>query len=176
MSLHRSIHPSLCSASNVLAVALLAGAVCAVDLNAQQSASSPANAAQPSSGKVPAKTAPKQSEPAAGMVVFIDPATGKIRQPDAAEIGTLTGTSPRIVVNSVAPPAEPVMFNGPGGAVGVKLGDDSLSYMVVTKTPDAKLAEDCVTGDKAAAALLSKRATPKTTSAPKKAAGVLDEK
>ena len=41
----------------------------------------------------------------------------------------------------------PIMFHGPGGSVGVRLGDDSLSYMVVTKTPDGKLAEDCVTGD-----------------------------
>ena len=68
------------------------------------------------------------------------------------------------------------MISGPGGAVGVMLGDDSLSYMVVTKTPGGKLADDCVTGDKSAAAVLSKGVTPKTTPAPKKNAGVLDDK
>jgi hypothetical protein len=48
--------------------------------------------------------------------------------------------------------------------------------MVVTKTPDGKLVEDCVTGDKAAAALVSKGATPKTTAAPKSAKEALDDK
>jgi hypothetical protein len=44
------------------------------------------------------------------------------------------------------------MIQGPGGAVGAMLGEDSLTYMVVTAAPDGKLAMDCVTGDKAAAA------------------------
>jgi len=85
--------------------------------------------------------------PAGGVVVFIDPATGKIRQPDASEIGGLVppaGPAPKALA--------PALIQGPGGAVGVRLGEDSLAYMVVTAAPDGKLATDCVTGDKAAAA------------------------
>ena len=55
------------------------------------------------------------------------------------------------------------------------LGDDFFSYMVVTRTPDGKLADDCVTGDKAAAACCLKASRP-STPAPKKNAGVLDDK
>jgi hypothetical protein len=178
----------------MLAVSLLAAAVCAVDADAQhaqQPPKAPATAAPAASGKEPAKTtpqaAPQQAAPAGGVVVFIDPDTGQIRQPDAAEIGTLSdpliGTtapanasgadSPAMLRRPVAKP--PIMVHGPGNSVGVKLGDDSLSYMVVTKTPDGKLAEDCVTGDTAAGALVSKGVTPKTA-APKKAKEVLDDK
>jgi hypothetical protein len=112
------------------------------------------------------------------MVVFVDPVTGQIRQPDAAEIGALTGagnSNARTGLSAPAP-APLTMINGPGGAVGVRLGDDSLSYMVVTRTPDSKLVEDCLTGEKAASAVVSKGVTPKTTAAPKKNVGVLDDK
>jgi len=170
----------------ILAIATLAAAVCAV-ADAQQPAGAPANATQASTGTAPAKTTPQatpqQPAPAGGLVVFIDPATGKIRQPDAEEIGTLTGTSASGsagVGNAPAmarrPVARPTTFRGPGGAVGIKLGDDSLSYMVVTRTPDGKLAEACVTGDKAAADLVSKGVTSKTKTPPAETKGVLDEK
>ena len=171
-----SLHVSLRSARNFFAMTLLTTAVCAVQANAQEPPKAPAKTAQAPSGKAPAvKTTPQpalpQAAPAAGVVVFVDPSTGKIRQPDAAEIGALTGNGTR--ANSLA---APVMFAGPGGSVGIKLGDDSLSFMVVTRTPDGKLAEDCVTGDKPAAALVSKGVAPKTTAAPKKISGVPDDK
>jgi hypothetical protein len=176
-----SLHVSLRKAQNILAVTFLAAAACSAQSNAQQTPKAAANAVPPPSGKVPAAKTPSQAAPQqgaapGGLVVFIDPDTGKIRQPDAAEIGALTGAGagPRTFQSNVAP-AAPTMISGPGGAVGVKLGDDSLSYTVLTKTPDGKLAEECVTGDKSAAALLSTGITPKTT-APKKNAGVLDEK
>jgi hypothetical protein len=169
---------SLRKTRNTLAVTLLAAAVCAVQANAQQSPKAPENAAQAPSGKAPAVKTTTQPAPAAGMVVFIDPATGKIRQPDAAEIGALTGASSSAptTFQSTLAPAEPTMISGPGGAVGVRLGDDSLSYMVVSRTPEGKLAEDCVTGEKAAAAVPSKGVTPKLPAAPKKNVGVLDDK
>ena len=169
---------SLRPARNILAVTLLATAVCAVQGDAQQPAKTPAQTDQAPSGKTPAKTtpqaAPQNTAPAGGLVVFVDPVTGKIRQPDAAEIGALTGTPAAASTNQTL--VAPTSFAGPGGSVGMKLGDDSLSYMVVTRTADGKLAEDCVTGDKAAAALVSKGVTPKTPVAPKKPVGVLDEK
>ena len=179
-----SLQVSLRQASNTLAATLLAAAVCAVQASAQQPAKVQANPAQAPSSKAPAvrsttQAAPQQAAPAAGMVVFVDPVTGKIRQPDAAEIGDLTGagsSNARTGVQSIVAPTQPTMISGPGGAVGVRLGDDSLSYTVVTRTPDGKLVEDCVTGEKAASALVSKGLTPKNTAAPKKNAGVPDDK
>jgi hypothetical protein len=179
-----SLHVSLRQVSNTLAVTLLAAAVCAVEASAQQAPKAQANPVQAPSGKAPAvkattQAAPQQAAPAAGMVVFVDPVTGQIRQPDAAEIGTLTGAgngNARTTLQSTPASAQPIMINGPGGGIGVRLGEDSLSYMVVTRTPEGKLVEDCVTGEKAASAVVSKGVMPKTTAAPKKNAGVLDDK
>jgi hypothetical protein len=53
------------------------------------------------------------------------------------------------------------MIQGPGGAVGAMLGEDALTYMVVTAAPDGKLAMDCVTGDQAAAARVAAGPAPK---------------
>ena len=86
-----------------------------------------------------------------GVVVFIDPATGKVRQPDAAEIGRLLRPP---VAKAVVRPALTTK-TGPGGAVGVVLDESFDSYTVVTKQPDGTLAMDCVTGDKKAAEALS---------------------
>ena len=104
------------------------------------------------------KAAPAPGEPgapaasAAGLVVFIDPVTGKIRQPDAAEIGRLV--SPPTAVTS--PVDEPlVMKIGPGGAVGVVLDSRFESFMVVTKTSAGTLAMDCVTGGRKADEIVS---------------------
>jgi len=116
------------------------------------------NAVQASGKESAPKTAvPQKAAPAGGVVVFIDPATGKIRQPDASEIGGLVPAP-----GSVAPKApEPTMIQGPGGAVGAMLGEDALTYMVVTAAPDGKLAMDCVTGDQAAAARVAAGPAPK---------------
>ena len=73
----------------ILAFALLA-AVCAVGANAQQPAKAPAAGAKAASGKQTAKTtqaAPAQPTAAGGLVVFIDPATGRIRR-------TIRGSGP----------------------------------------------------------------------------------
>jgi hypothetical protein len=77
--------------------------------------------------------------------VFIDPVTGQVRQPTAAEINTLS--EPK----AVAVQSQPTLIAGPGGGVGAVLDDSTMMYMMVTKTPDGKLDMDCVTGDKAAA-------------------------
>jgi hypothetical protein len=113
--------------------------------------------------------APQQS-PKAGAVVFIDPATGKIRQPDASEIGGLVPPAPA----TVAPKApEPAMIQGPGGAIGIKLGEDSLSYAVATITPDDKVSLDCVAGGQAAAQRIAVKppAPPAKTKTKAKAPG-----
>jgi hypothetical protein len=95
--------------------------------------------------------------PAKGLVVFIDPVTGKIRQPEPSEIGALTAP-PAAVAPAVEPPL--VMKTGPGGAVGVVLDSRFESFMVVTKTPDGKLAMECVTGGKKADETVSAGAKP----------------
>ena len=82
--------------------------------------------------------------PAKGLVVFIDPVTGKIRQPEPSEIGALTAPPATTAAPAVEPPL--LMKTGPGGAVGVVLDSRFESFMVVTKTPDGKLAMECVTG------------------------------
>jgi len=90
------------------------------------------------------KAAPK------GLVVFIDPVTGKIRQPEAAEIEGLV--SPPAAPGAAAPLVERplVMKYGPAGAVGVVLDSRFESFMVVTKKPDGTLSMDCLDGKKKA--------------------------
>jgi hypothetical protein len=106
-----------------------------------------AQPAPPPEGKaVKAREGP--AAPAKGLVVFIDPVTGKIRQPDPSEIGALTAPPEATGAPAVEPPL--VMKTGPGGAVGVVLDSRFESFMVVTKTPDGKLAMECVTGGKKA--------------------------
>jgi hypothetical protein len=125
-------------AGRLLAVVIPLAFVASVAL-AQASTEAGRRAASPREG--PGAPAGK------GLVVFIDPVTGKIRQPEAAEIGGLVPPPA-----AVAPPVESplVMKIGPGGAVGVVLDSRFESYMVVTKTPDGKLAMDCVAGRKKA--------------------------
>ncbi|MBZ5623068.1 MAG: hypothetical protein LAQ69_30725 [Acidobacteriia bacterium] len=98
---------------------------------------------------------PAQAAPAGGVVVFIDPATGKVRQPDPSEIGTLSPAP-----GTVPDRASATLLQGPGGAVGTKLDESMLVYMVVTTAPDGKLAMDCVTGDKAAATRVASSQPP----------------
>jgi hypothetical protein len=91
------------------------------------------------------------ASPQKGLVVFVDPVTGQIRQPDPSEIGALTAPPPGS--ETAKPAAEPPlqMKFGPGGAVGVVLDGRYENFLVVTKTPDGKLAMDCVTGSGKAA-------------------------
>src|SRR5215468_3509793 len=87
-----------------------------------------------------------------GDVVFVDPTTRKVRQPDAAEIGRLL--RPPAAAKAGVKPALTTK-TGLGGAVGVVLDDRFDSYMVVTKQPDGTVAMDCVTGGKKAAEAVS---------------------
>lgn len=102
----------------------------------------PAEKVAPAARQAPASPAP----PAKGLVVFVDPVTGKIRQPDAAEIGALTAPRPGTAAAAPAAEAPLLMKYGPGGAVGVVLDSRYESFMVATKAPDGKLAMNCVEG------------------------------
>ena len=154
----------------VLTVSVLAAAavaVCAAQGNQPPAQRNAKDAVQ----TVPAKDSGTNAVPAApkgGVVVFKDPVTGKIRQPDASEIGALVGSTPPIAAaTAFIGPVPSAEFQGPGGSVWVKLGDDSLTYMVVTKAADGKLAADCVTGGKAAAAAVAAGAKSKAPETPK---------
>jgi hypothetical protein len=99
---------------------------------------------EPENKALQASPAPRAN--AAGVMVFIDPATGKMVQPTEAEIGR-RARSPQEGPKAKAPV---VTIQGPGGAVGIVLTPESFSYSVATRTPDGKIALDCVTGDQAA--------------------------
>src|SRR5664279_2506258 len=89
------------------------------------------------------RTAP--AAPAAGgLVVFIDPVTGKIRQPDATEIGRLLALPSASGPASTLDEKPLIMKFGPGDAVGVVLDNRFETFMVATKKPDGKLSMDCV--------------------------------
>ena len=89
-----------------------------------------------------------------GLVAVIDPATGQLRQADATDIAAATaapapqGLQRRAL--TLAPKAEVQTFDAGGGATGAVLGDDQMTFMVVTKTPDGKLSSECVDGKKTA--------------------------
>jgi len=108
----------------------------------------------------PEKKAGPAAPAAGGLVVFVDPVTGKIRQPDAAEIGRLLSlpAAPGASAPLVEKPL--VMKYGPGDAVGVVLDSRFESFMVATKKPDGKLAMDCVDGKKKAEEAVAAATTP----------------
>lgn len=97
------------------------------------------------------RTETRSAPTGGGVVVFIDPTTGKIRQPHAAEIGSLI--RPQAAKPLVSLPL--ATKTGPGGAVGVVLDSSFDSFVVATKKPDGTLAMDCVTGDNKAAEAVS---------------------
>jgi hypothetical protein len=100
----------------------------------------------------------KTANPATGgVLVFIDPATGEIREPEKEELQSLApGAAPDVTpdeaLRRAAAQTAPQSLTHPSGAEGVVLGEDQMVYSVVTIGPDGKLKMDCVTGkDKAEA-------------------------
>ena len=91
-----------------------------------------------------------------GLRVFIDPNTGKFREPTPEEAQALTPQrAPQtgdVRMGPLAPEAAPLQeIVGPGGAVGVVLDERFMVNSVVRKNPDGSLSYDCITGDKNAA-------------------------
>ena len=122
-----------------------------------------AMAAQASTPKAPAATqvvrVPARAEDA-GQRAFIDPKTGKLREPEPEEIAAL---KPSAAVTSPGTLAAAVEFKeGPGGAVGMVVPEELLSYSVATINPDGTVSTACVDGKKAAEAAVR---APKPTQA-----------
>jgi hypothetical protein len=133
-------------------IAVKGGIAAGTALIEEQQAAMPQAAATPQPpksepAKEPADAATKQVAPPGGLMVFIDPATGKLREPTPAEIAALSRQS--VVLPATA--AVPIAFPATGGGVGAKLGADSLMYMVATRATDGNVNLACQTADPAAA-------------------------
>jgi hypothetical protein len=113
--------------------------------------------AKPAAKPAPAKTAPAPAA-SSGMTVFIDPATGKFREPEPSEINTLVGSGQQKLRAALA--VQPQEISGPGNSVGMVLDSSMDSFVVVTKGPDGKLQESCVTGADAARTGLTNSKAP----------------
>jgi hypothetical protein len=155
----------------MLALAVATGAAHATEADQPPAPEDSKSAAQAVPGREPQDQAPPATPApganAAGVMVFIDPVTGRIVQPTEAQMGRLA-RSPQAGPKSKAPV---ITIQGPAGAVGIVLGPESLSYSIATRTADGKIAMDCVTGDQAANRLVAgesgnTKETPKSKGPP----------
>jgi hypothetical protein len=95
--------------------------------------------------------AQERKEGKEGMVVVRDPQTGKMRAPTPEELRELRAHSPQAASLAGKQAAAPAAIAGHiQGARGVRLGEESLVYDVVTRGPDGKLTSQCVHGEAAA--------------------------
>src|SRR4051794_23731503 len=98
------------------------------------SLAAPAHAAK---AKQPAKAPAAQS----GLMVAIDPATGKIRQPTAAESKALVAGIQEMTKASAI---KPELKQLPDGTMSVDLSSSFLNISMVQRQPDGSLREVCV--------------------------------
>jgi hypothetical protein len=94
--------------------------------------------------------AQERKEGQEGMVVVRDPQTGKMRAPTPEELRQLRAKAPRAAAAVAGAPQEGKQLSRRDGARGVRLGEKSLVYDVVTRGADGKLSEQCVQGEAAA--------------------------
>lgn len=97
-----------------------------------------------------------------GMVVVRDPQTGKMRAPTPAELQALRANAPAGAGLAATPRASAPVTRS-DGARGVRLGDQTMVYDVVTRGPDGKLSSQCVEGANAAERALVDPAQPTAT-------------
>jgi hypothetical protein len=95
-----------------------------------------------------------------GMVAVRDAQTGKMRAPTPDELKALRGAAPPPAALRAGKP-QPQTLSGRSGARGVRLGEKTMVYEVVTRGADGKLSSECVHGDGAAHALDSAHAEHK---------------
>ena len=76
------------------------------------------------------------------MVVVRDPLTGQLRAPTADELKELRAKAPASA--GLAAPRAAATMNRRDGSRGVRLGEKSMVYEVVTRGPDGKLTSECV--------------------------------
>jgi hypothetical protein len=99
--------------------------------------------------KAAGQEARKAGDRQEGMVVVRDPQTGKMRAPTPEELQALRAKAPPPNAALTTPQA-PRELSRRDGARGVRLGEKSLVYDVVTRGEDGKLSSLCVQGEAAA--------------------------
>jgi hypothetical protein len=92
----------------------------------------------------------KAQERKEGMVVVRDPLTGKMRAPTPEELRQLRAKAPPSAAALAGAPQGNKLLSRRDGARGVRLGEKTLVYDVVTRDADGKLSEQCVQGEAAA--------------------------
>jgi hypothetical protein len=93
-----------------------------------------------------------QQEGQSGMVVVRDAQSGKMRAPTPEELKALRAKTPPPNAALGSAPQEPRQLSSRrDGARGVRLGEKTIVYDVVTRGEDGKLHRECVQGDAAAA-------------------------
>jgi len=92
----------------------------------------------------------KAQDAGQGMVAVRDAQTGKMRAPTADELKALRARTPSNAALSAGKP-QPQTLSARSGAHGVRLGERTMVYDVVTRGPDGKLSSECLHGEAAAA-------------------------
>lgn len=107
----------------------------------------PASAAQ----KAPGRQHRVEAEaPGQGMMVAIDPATGKIRQPTAAETQALTSQVKAMMTAKAAVSSDPQVTTYADGTMSAVIPPQFLNVWMVQLNADGTTSEICVDGANAA--------------------------
>jgi hypothetical protein len=99
-------------------------------------------ATEPAPRVCPAIDTPASIAAAPGMRAFVDPATGKLREPTADELRQLAER--RLKARTTAAPREFVVVTHPNGMQTVELGDAFLFDVRMEKHPDGTTTIECV--------------------------------
>lgn len=98
--------------------------------------------AEPAPRVCPAIDTPVSIPSAPRMRAFVDPATGKLREPTADELRQLA--EERLKARAAASPREFVIVTHPNGMQTVELGDAFLFDVRMEKHPDGTATIECV--------------------------------
>ena len=101
--------------------------------------------AVPASAGHKAPAAPGVQAPPNGMMVAIDPATGKIRQPTAAEALALSVQTP-LMTKAAMTSSDPQVVTFADGTMSAQVPPDFLNVWLVQINPDGSLSQVCVDG------------------------------
>jgi len=86
-----------------------------------------------------------QAPPSNGMMVAIDPATGKIRQPTAAEALALSARTP-MMTKAATMSSDPQVVTFADGTMSAELSPEYLNVWLAQINPDGSLSQACVDG------------------------------
>ena len=106
-------------------------------------AAAPADAA-----KAPAAT-PAETVGQAGMKAYIDPATGKLREPNADDAAAVAAAGKVKGREALKAAPEPVVIQHAGGMVSAQLGEEYMEDVVVRKNADGTLVFQCASRSQA---------------------------